>query len=241
MEVNLDDPLSKLPLPSSSRFMLPAYFPATIKDFWDLQFPAQEENSIYLLQFYDIQGHQHWGQINHARNTDDSSSCESGSQSDSDDSSPQDLSFKDAVRNYPDVAIDELGSRLGLVLEDIRGFFERARHRQQHQQPAIKRPPVAVDGPDGGVMKRPRKSKLQASPNMPIRKPASTRSAKSPPEMLQWDASANNEAHAQLVARMQVAHSHSTGSSKDSTTDVIPSQELRDLGVSGKKRSNKGP
>ncbi|KAH6675961.1 hypothetical protein B0J14DRAFT_699314 [Halenospora varia] len=220
-------------------FMLPAYFPTTIKDFWDLQFPAQEENFFYLLRFYDIQGHQHWGQINDTRNTDDSSSGESGSQSDSGDSSPQDLSFEDAVRNYPHVAMDELGSRLGLVLEDIRSFFEKAaQHRQKHQQPAIKRPPVAVDGPDGEVVKRPRKSKV--SPKyIPIREPVSTRSAKSPSEMLQWDASANDKAHAQLVAKMQAAHSHSTGSSKDSTTDVIPSQELRDL-VSGKKRSNKG-
>ncbi|KAH6668367.1 hypothetical protein B0J14DRAFT_566897 [Halenospora varia] len=180
----------------------------------------------------------HWGQKNHARNTDDSSSDESGSQSDSDDSSPQDLSFKDAVRNYPDVAIDELGSRLGLVLENIRSFSERAaRHRQRHQQPAIKRPPVAVDGPDGEVVKRPRKSKV--SPKyIPIRKPVSTPSAKSPSERLEWDVSANNEAHARAVAKLQAAQSHSTGSSKDSTTDVIPSQELRDL-VSGKKRSNK--
>ncbi|KAH8674369.1 hypothetical protein BGZ60DRAFT_429385 [Tricladium varicosporioides] len=224
-------------------FTLPDYFPATIKDFWNLQSPAQEEKLIYLLRFYDIQGYQYWGQTNHVSSIDDGSSGKSGSQSDSDDSSQQDLSFEDAVRSYPHVAIDELGSRLGLVLEDIRNFFKRAaRRQQQHQRPAIKRLLVAANKPESEVVKRSKKSELQASlKDMPIREPVNTRSTKSPSEKLQWDVSANKEVHAQLVARMEAARSHSTKSSKDSTTDIIPSQELRDLGVSGKKRSDKGP
>ena len=84
----------------------------------------------FLLRFYQIQGYEQWGQPvngfdqNPASDTQDISTSGSSSQSysqsdESDDSSPDDLWLEEAARKYPCVAIEELGSILGIVFEDI--------------------------------------------------------------------------------------------------------------------------
>ncbi|PVH68433.1 hypothetical protein DL98DRAFT_662180 [Cadophora sp. DSE1049] len=221
-------------------FTLPDYFPPTINDFWKLQFPPQEKKLIYLLRFYQIQGYEQWGQAvdgfdqSPAGDTQDPLTSGSSSQSqsdDSDDSSPDDLSLEEAARKYPRVAIEELGSILGIVFEDIQNFFERAALlREQSQQPAVKRQAIGVDVPRSALAKRPRNTPPEAPViNMPLPLHSSPSSkSKSPSERLLWNRSEDERNLAEVVAKFRTTRS--VASPKDSATDIIPSQEHRDLG-----------
>ncbi len=100
-----------------------------------------------------------------ASNTDDGSTDGSNSLPDLDDPLREELSLEEAVRKYPHFAIDELGSRLGLVVEDIRNFQERAaRHREQHQQQVAKRRQIGADTAAVDDTKRARKSEPASPP-----------------------------------------------------------------------------
>jgi len=220
-------------------FTLPEYFPPTINDFWKLQFPRQEDKLINLLRFYQIQGYDQWGQTvdgfdtNPASDIQDPSTSGSSSHSQSDDSddSPLDASsLVEAVRKYPRLAIEELAPILGIVFEDIQNFFERAAIlREQSQQPAVKRQAMGVNAPTSTLAKRPRNTPPQALVMKRLPSSPST-SQKSASERLLWNQSEDERNRAEVLAKFRAAGSEA--SPKDSATDIIPSQEHRDLGHS---------
>jgi len=189
----------------------------------------------------DPRRHEQWGQTvdgfdqNPAGNTQDPSTSGSSSHSqsdDSDDSSPDDLSLEEAARKYPRVAIEELGPIMGIVFEDIRNFFDRAAFlKEQSRQPAVKRQATGADAPPRlALAKRPRNTPPQA-PVINMRLPTSpSTSPKSASERLLWNQSEDKRNRAEVLAKFRAAGSEP--SPKDSTTDIIPSQEHRDLGHS---------
>lgn len=176
-----------------------------------------EPRLVSLLEFYDVQGYQYWGQTEYDP-TDDSS----------DDS---DISLEDAVEAHPGIAIDELASILGLPIGDIRSFHERAaRHRRQQQEriSAAKRR-AATDAPMGETTKRARESP-PAPNNLPMNELllSSSKSSRSEPEKLGWDVSANERAIKELFGTNRARQSRSP---ELSLTDIISSQEPRYLGT----------
>jgi len=117
---------------------------------------------IYLVQFFDIHGYEHWGEGIY--DFDDSPDTGSNSTSDSDDSSQYTPSLKDAIRKHPIRAIEELAARLGIEFEKIREFYDKlAEHQQQPQQQAVKRQAKEVDVYVADL-KRSRTLKLPFSP-----------------------------------------------------------------------------
>ena len=120
-------------------FETPEYFSENIREFWTLQFPRNgtyltstdtwprslmswiESHLLYLVRFYDIYDHVHWGEANldlvDILDAADTSNEESSSVSKLFDPSRRELKVEDAVRKYPQRAVEELASRLGIVIE----------------------------------------------------------------------------------------------------------------------------
>lgn len=129
------------------------------------------------------------------------------------------------------------------MVEDIRKYFERsALYQKQRQAPAIKREAHQVDVPDVGPVKRTRTSQPQLPVvppiDLPLRLPLSTSSAKLPSERerLQWNVFEDERNRVAVMAKLEAARSEK---SKDSVTDIVPSEELRDLWPK-RKRSGGG-
>ncbi|KAF4634478.1 hypothetical protein G7Y89_g3628 [Cudoniella acicularis] len=230
-------------------FKTPQYFPRSVKEFWSLQFPRNEKKLLYLVRFYDIQGFEYWGRPLYPTSASDSND-ESSDESDSlSDPSQQHLSIEDAVRKYPGIAIDELASRLGLVFQDIREFFQRAaQHRQRPPLEVSKRGLAEAKTTEVKDTKRARRSEPQSSPRdvVPLEFPVSFRPAKSvseEPDVLLWDASSNERHYTKVIAKMQAYQPGGTpsrGSSKDSLTEAMLSQEMREALGGRKEGSRKG-
>ena len=209
-----------------------------------------EKHLIYLVRFYDIQGYEHWGAVdvafpeNSANDIDDGSSDGSNSSLHSDDSSQQKLSLEDAVRRYPHVAVEELASRIGLVLEEIRNFQARVvQYQQLPRQAAAKQLPVEADAAKVEDVKRVRKSEtfipMHELVNARPPKSASKESSEGP---LMWGVASAERAKGVVLAKMEAYKpgvTPSRGSSKESPTEVVPSQERWGLRGGSKKGSNR--
>ncbi|KAF7854765.1 hypothetical protein EAF04_010333 [Stromatinia cepivora] len=118
---------------------VPRYFPRLVKDFWNLQFPQHEQNLLYLVQFYDIQGYEYWG-----GDEDYFSQTELSDERDflSNDSSP-DISIEEAVRNHPLAALKDLATMIGLEFQELSEYYRRVdQHRRRSQLGARTRPVV---------------------------------------------------------------------------------------------------
>ena len=106
----------------------PEYFPDTVMRFWKLKSPRRGEKVhsvhhatilirstvnklIYLVEFYGIEGHQHWETENDDADSINSSEC--------------DISISAAVRRNPEYALRALAGRLGLAYDRICRFMER--------------------------------------------------------------------------------------------------------------------
>src|SRR5271154_5102310 len=102
-------------------------FPTTVKAFWKLQLRENAYKRFHLLQFYSIEGYQHWN-----TETEDS---------DSDDASAESLTLEDAARHYPSKCLEALAARIGLNYDKICTEMNRLQERRQQTtaQP-LKRP-----------------------------------------------------------------------------------------------------
>jgi hypothetical protein len=234
-------------------FHTPLHFPRSIKEFWNLQFQAQsmssrdiyyidnllipyiERDLVYLIRFYDIQGYEYWG-----RDEDYSSESDTDNRSsDRSNSSQQHVSLEEAVRKYPLDALNELASCFGLVFSDIHDFYQRAaQYRQRPQRGGTKRGTDMVGMSED--RKRTRVSKPQSLsdiPDLPIRSPIAQ--SESSGGQLLWDVQSNERRKADLMAKMQGGGIPSRGSPKDSSTEVLPSQEMRQVLQDRKKGSDR--
>ena len=146
---------------------------------------------MYLIQFYDIRGHEYWGESIYDFSM--SHDMDSNSASESDDSSQETLSLEDAIINYPERAIEELAARVGIAFERIRDFYDKmAKYKQRPQQQAAKRQPQEVFF----TYKAGEKRAKRESPPLPIPSvsfpPQSVRQRQSTPSdsrqtRLEWD------------------------------------------------------
>ena len=102
--------------------------------------------------------------------------------------------------------------------------------REQSQQPAVKRQATGINARTSTLAKRPRNTSPQA-PVMNMRLPSSpSTSPKLASERLLWNQFEDERNRAEVLAKFRAAGSEA--SPKDSATDIIPSQEHRDLGHS---------
>ena len=97
--------------------MLPEKFPPTAYAFYELKTPSwkQLDLLIYLVTFYDIQGYENWEQA-------DAVSCGESIRSSSEDIPKEKPTLEDAVKKYPSMAVEALGSLVGLVEDNFIGY-----------------------------------------------------------------------------------------------------------------------
>jgi hypothetical protein len=202
-----------------------------------------------LIRFYDIVGHEHWGEsTDHFTDKPHGiPSKTSNSSSESDDSSPKILSLEDAIRKYPLRAMDELATRVGIVFENILNFYANAAEYQERDEgQAAKRPLATADLPRIEDETLPtKKSKpqslpestsrvalrpLQRSPPRSVKPPLSSSSVQT---RLDWDVQANKQAQEFIRDKMEAV-----GSPTEAFTSSQDSRKTQR--TSGKKGSNKG-
>jgi hypothetical protein len=106
-------------------------FPTTVKAFWKLQQRGNAYKRFYLLQFYAIEGYQHWNTETDASDAD----------SDSEDAPAETLTLEEAARRHPLKCLEALAARIGLHYDKICTEMARIQERRQQAtaQP-VKRP-----------------------------------------------------------------------------------------------------
>ncbi|KAL2011118.1 hypothetical protein VTN00DRAFT_3836 [Thermoascus crustaceus] len=93
----------------------PEYFPRTVWRFWCLKKRSRLHRLAELAEFYQLEGYQYWGRMQHAH--DDFVPSDSDS---SDSDSPPNLTRSEAARLYPEACHQALAATLGLVYYKIR-------------------------------------------------------------------------------------------------------------------------
>jgi hypothetical protein len=84
---------------------------------------------IYLVGFYDVQGYETWEQADAESTKDSSEDTSSKRPSSSDKGSQEGQALEDAVRKYPQMAVEALGSLIGLVEDNFSSYQARAAKR----------------------------------------------------------------------------------------------------------------
>lgn len=198
-----------------------------------------------LVRFYDIHGYEHWGasdaDLPNDKDADDTSSCESNSSFESDEPSQREQLLQDAIRDYPQRAVEELASYFGIDFEKIREYYaNRAQYQDRPQIGGTKRPPNMAG--TGTVMPK-RAKRVEPIPpkpdfemHMPPRSGPSVKSSsnKSEEEMrLDWDVVANEKAEKDIADKILA---HGTPTDEFSSN----SQEQQVGGRKGSQKSSKG-
>lgn len=177
---------------------------------------------IDLVRFYDVQGYETWKYID-ARTNSQRSECEDDQDSNSEygpDSENSQLSLEEAVRTYPQMAVEALAPIIGLVEADFDSFRAKAaEYRQKPQTPVAKRQPEPVSRDsakrEGKRLKQDSRSpapapeqrpsiplhQLIASPRSKLSDPASERTR------LEWDNTSALEAIQKILDRAKQGRS----------------------------------
>jgi hypothetical protein len=206
----------------------------------------------YLVRFYDVQGYQTW-KYTDARTNSQKSESEDGHDSNSESGSDienSSLSLEEAVRTYPDMAVEALAPIIGLVEADFDSFRARAaEYRQKPQSPAIKRQPQPIDRTaTKHEEKRPKRTPVSVpdpNPSIPLHQLiASPKSKSSDPASeqtrLEWDNTSALQAIQKILDRAKKGKSRTTQSPEaqvdgetvsavQSVLDQFPRRRLRGM------------
>jgi hypothetical protein len=140
-------------------------FPTTVKAFWKLQQRENAYKRFHLLQFYAIEGYQHWNTETDASDAD--------ADSDSDDATAESLTLEDAARHYPSKCLEVLAARIGLHYDKICTEMKRLQeHRQRTTAQPVKRPQEdVVSSTQDETSKRARPTTPPTGLGLPVRHP----------------------------------------------------------------------
>ncbi|CAL5870876.1 uncharacterized protein PFLUO_LOCUS5117 [Penicillium psychrofluorescens] len=110
----------------------PSWFPKTVWRFWRLKQPSRIHRLVELAEFYQLEGYKDWMRMqSHHMMFDFGNDSDS-----SDDETRPNLTREEAVRQYPEAALQALAARLGLVWSSIRNEMGDGPHMRPIRRPS---------------------------------------------------------------------------------------------------------
>ncbi|KAJ5832440.1 hypothetical protein N7474_000751 [Penicillium riverlandense] len=175
----------------------PNWFPKTVWRFWRLKQPSRVHRLVELAEFYQLGGYEDWTRIQS-----DHMMFDVNSDSDSSDEETRlSLTREEAVRQYPEAALQALAAKLGLVYSSIRNEMGEGPNMRIHRPSKRQQEDISAAGSRRQTKpgKMPRVSpprRQDVDPNDPLYRlitegfpeQSSTKSPVSEGDELGWDA-----------------------------------------------------